>query len=186
MFDISRLKKDKKFDLYKQGVITLDEIDLDKSKLNSSQILQVKSEINRTNHVEKHKIREFVDDLNYPIYYLDFETMAPAIPKYNRSRPYQQLVFQYSLHIQSSQNSELFHKEFLADPKEDPRPRFIEKLIEDCGKSGDILVYNIGFERSKLKDLISVFPEYSTALNGIINRLKRSYGAISTKMVLHS
>ena len=62
MFDISRLKKDKKFDLYKQGVITLDEIDLDKSKLNSSQILQVKSEINRTNHVEKHKIREFVDD----------------------------------------------------------------------------------------------------------------------------
>ena len=98
--------------------------------------------------------------------------MAPAIPKYNRSRPYQQLVFQYSLHIQSSQNSELFHKEFLADPKEDPRPRFIEKLIEDCGKSGDILVYNIGFERSKLKDLISVFPEYSTALNGIINRLK--------------
>ncbi len=172
VFDISRLKKDKKFDLYKQGVITLDEIDLDKSKLNSSQILQVKSEINRTNHVEKHKIREFVDHLNYPIYYLDFETMAPAIPKYNGSRPYQQLVFQYSLHIQSSQNSDLFHKEFLADPKEDPRPRFIEKLIEDCGKSGDILVYNIGFERSKLKDLISVFPEYSTALNGIINRLK--------------
>ena len=79
VFDISRLKKDKKFDLYKQGVITLDEIDLDKSKLNSSQILQVKSEINRTNHVEKHKIREFVDDLNYPIYYLDFETMAPQV-----------------------------------------------------------------------------------------------------------
>jgi len=54
----------------------------------------------------------------------------------------------------------------------DPRIGFIEQLIEDCGTSGDILVYNIGFERGKLNDLIDVFHEYSIELRGIVNRLK--------------
>ncbi len=46
------------------------------------------------------------------------------------------------------------------------------QLIEDCGSVGDILVYNIGFERGKLNDLISLYPEYSNEINAIISRLK--------------
>ena len=106
------------------------------------------------------------------LYFLDFETIGPAVPKYNGSRPYQQLVFQYSLHVQETSSSEIIHKEYLANPTEDPRIGFIEQLINDCGTSGDILVYNIGFERGKLNDLIGVFSEYSTELRGIVNRLK--------------
>ena len=48
----------------------------------------------------------------------------------------------------------------------------IEQLISDCGSLGDILVYNIGFERGKLNDLIKVFPQYSDQLKGIVNRLR--------------
>ena len=59
-----------------------------------------------------------------------------------------------------------------SDPSQDPRIGFIEQLIQDCGNSGDILVYNISFERGKLNDLIEVFPEYSNELRGIVNRLK--------------
>ena len=44
--------------------------------------------------------------------------------------------------------------------------------MKDCGSYGDILVYNIGFERGKLNDLIDVFPKYSNELRGIVNRLK--------------
>ena len=68
--------------------------------------------------------------------------------------------------------AKLEHSEYLADPLQDPRIRFIEQLIQDCGSNGDILVYNIGFERGKLNDLIEVFPEYSYELRGIVNRLK--------------
>jgi hypothetical protein len=82
------------------------------------------------------------------------------------------LVFQYSLHIKETSTSELEHREYLANPSQDPRIGFIEQLIEDCGNSGDILVYNIGFERGKLNDLIEIFPEYSNKLEGIVNRLK--------------
>ena len=116
VFNISRLNKDKKFDLYNQGVITLDQIDLGHTDLNPNQVLQVQSEVNGTTHIDIEEIRNFTNGLNYPLYYLDFETIGPAVPKYNGSRPYQQLVFQYSLHVQEISNSELEHREYLADP----------------------------------------------------------------------
>jgi len=172
VFNISRLNKNKKFDLYNKGVITLDQIDLGQTDLNPNQILQVQSEVNGTTNIDTDEIRNFTNGLNYPLYYLDFETIGPAVPKYNGSRPYQQLVFQYSLHIQKISNSEIEHREYLADPSQDPRIGFIEQLIQDCGTSGDIIVYNIGFERGKLNDLIDVFPQYSNELSGIVNRLK--------------
>ena len=172
VFNISRLNKDKKFDLYNQGVITLDDIDLGQTDLNPNQVLQVQSEVNRTTHIDVEEIRNFTNGLNYPLYFLDFETIGPAVPKYNGSRPYQQLVFQYSLHIHETSTSEIEHREYLADPSKDPRIGFIEQLIHDCETCGDILVYNIGFERGKLNDLIDVFPEYSNELREIINRLK--------------
>ena len=172
VFNISRLNKDKKFDLYNQGVITLDQIDLGHTDLSPNQVLQVQSEVNGTAYIDKNEIRNFTNGLSYPLYFLDFETIGPAVPKYNGSRPYQQLVFQYSLHIQETSTSKLEHREYLADPSQDPRIGFIEQLIEVCGNSGDIIVYNIGFERGKLNDLINVFPEYSNELRRIVNRLK--------------
>lgn len=171
VFDISRLNKEKKFDLYNQGVITLDQIDLDTTGLNPNQVLQVESELIGTTHIDVDEIRSFTSGLSYPLYFLDFETIGPAVPIYDGSRPYQQLVFQYSLHFQETPTSEVEHREYLADPTQDPRIGFIEQLIHDCGTSGDILVYNIGFERGKLNDLIEVFPEYSNELRGIVNRL---------------
>jgi len=172
VFDISRLNTIKKFDLYNQGVITLDQINLDQTDLNPNQVLQVQSEISGSSHIDTEEIRNFINGLNYPLCFLDFETIGPAVPKYDGSRPYQQLVFQYSLHIQETSISELEHREYLANPSQDPRIGFIEQLIQDCGSSGDILVYNIGFEKGKLKDLIEMFPEYSNELRGIVNRLK--------------
>jgi hypothetical protein len=172
VFNISRLNADKKFDLYNQGVITLDQIDLGQTDLNPNQVLQVQSEVEGTTYIDKDEIRNFTSGLCYPLYFLDFETIGPAIPKYDGSRPYQQLVFQYSLHIQENSTPVIEHREYLADPTKDPRPNFIEQLVQDCGTSGDIIVYNIGFERGKINDLIEVFPQYSTELRGIVNRLK--------------
>ena len=172
VFDISRLNSDKKFDLYNQGIVTLDQIDLSQVDLNPNQVLQVQSELSRSTHIDIDEIRNFTSELSYPLYFLDFETISPAVPIYDGSRPYQQLVFQYSLHFQETSTSETEHREYLAVPTEDPRIGFIEQLIHDCGSNGDILVYNIGFERGKLNDLINVFPKYSVDLSRIVNRLR--------------
>ena len=172
VFDIANLRNKKKFDLYNQGLMSLDQIDLRETSLNANQVLQVESEVNGTTHIEIDQIRGFVEELSYPLYFLDFETINPAIPIYDGSKPYQQLVFQYSLHIQETPTSELKHREYLADPNKDPRIGFIEQLIYDCGTIGDVLVYNISFERGKLNDLTDVFPIYSKAIKDIVIRLK--------------
>ncbi len=83
--------------------------------MNENQWMQVKSELNNTTTIDKKKIKEFVSDLQYPLYFMDFETFATAIPVFDKSKPYLQLVFQYSLHILPSANGELQHKEFLAE-----------------------------------------------------------------------
>ena len=172
VFNIARLTETRKFELYKKNIINFIDIP-DDYPLNENQWMQVKSELNNTTTIDKKKIKEFVRDLQYPLYFMDFETFATAIPVFDKSKPYQQLVFQYSLHILPSANGELQHKEFLAEANgTDPRIPFIEKLINDCGTTGDILVYNIGFERGKLSDLALSFPKYKAAVNKIIARLK--------------
>jgi hypothetical protein len=172
IFDISNLNKKKKFDLYNQGILTLDQVDLSQTKLSKNQILQIESEFKGKSHINKEEIGKFLNNLNYPLYYLDFETINPGVPKYQGLRPYQNSIFQYSLHVKQLEDSELIHKEFLADPKKDPRVELIEQLINDCGDSGDILVYNISFERSRLHELIEQFPEHKDPLQCIIKRLK--------------
>jgi hypothetical protein len=173
IFNISNLYTTKKFELYENGIISFDQIDLNNCKLNPNQLLQVTSELNNTTYIDRNNINEFVKDLEYPLYYLDFETMTSAVPIFDNSRPYQQLVFQYSLHIQL-ENGELEHREYLAEanPNIDPRINFVKQLINDCGNTGDILVYNIGFERGKLNDLITMFPVYTYQISNIIGRLK--------------
>lgn len=172
IFDVSRLSTKKKFDLYKKGIIKIDQIDINKTPLNSNQLIQVQSDLNNKTYIETKKIKKFIKDLKYPLFYLDFETISSAIPIYKSTKPYQQLVFQYSLHVQKSINSKIVHSDYLANQNEDPRPQFIERLINDCGSYGDIIVYNISFERGKLKNLIKNFPKYSLQLTSIINRLK--------------
>lgn len=173
VFNISGLNNTKKFDLYNQGIVTFDHVDPNCGLFNSSQQLQICCEQENRIHIEKEKIAGFLNNLNYPIHYLDFETINPAIPIYDNTKPYEQTVFQYSLHIQNK-SGELTHLEYLAetDPKVDPRVEFVVQLIQDCGSEGDILVYNIGFERSKLQQLAELYPWHKTALEAIILRMK--------------
>ena len=172
VFDIFKLDKKKKFNLYNQGIVTLDQIDLDNTTLNSNQKLQVESEVEGKPHINKDEIKKFLNNLKHPLYFLDFETINPAIPKYQGMNPYQHVLFQYSLHVQQSENSKLLHKQYLGDPIKDPRKEFINKLIHDCESSGDILIYNMGFEKSRLNELIDQFPDHKFQLQSIIERLK--------------
>ena len=172
IFNISNLRDDKKFELYNKGVITLDQIDLSETKLSDKQIIQVECEIDGKTHINKEKIENFLNNLNYPLYFLDFETINSAIPLFLDTSPYQQVLFQYSLHIQKSENSKPLHKEYLQDPSKESEIELIRKLVNDCEGLGDILVYNIGFEKGVINKLIHKFPDYKLQLQSIVDRLK--------------
>lgn len=175
IFDIGGLRSDKKFALYNNGIITFNQIttEAEEKFLNDKQKMQVFAELEQRTYVDRENIRSFINELQFPLYFLDFETMMPAIPLYDNSRPFQQIVFQYSMHVLKAKESRQEHLEFLAYPeKGDPRKSFIEKLIKDCGNSGDILVYNIGFEKARLNELAEDFPEFGASINKIVDRLK--------------
>jgi hypothetical protein len=121
-------------------------------------------------HIQKQQIKEFIDNIKYPIYYFDFETYAPAIPIFNNSRPYQQIPFQFSLHIEH-QDGTIEHKEFLSTTKEDPRIELIKKMKEYLGDKGDILVYNKSFEQMIIRDLQRDFPEFRENAQNYLERL---------------
>jgi hypothetical protein len=126
---------------------------------------------NQALYADQAGINEFLNALTYPIYYLDYETIFPAIPIYDNSSPYQQIPFQFSLHIQESKGADLNHIEFLNTEPGDPRPGFIKALIENCGRKGTVLVYNLGFESRINRELGQAFPRYQLELENINTRM---------------
>jgi len=110
-----------------------------------------------------------IKELPYPRYYIDFETISFAVPIWAGTRPYMQVPFQWSCHIELK-NNDLKHFEFLDISGKDPRRAFAESLISATGTEGPILVYNGGFEGARLKELASTFPDLSEALLAIIER----------------
>jgi len=122
--------------------------------------------------INKEAIANFLSDLNYPLFFMDFETFQPAIPLFDNSKPYQQIPFQYSIHIKEKNDGELKHFEFLAEPGEDTRVKFIEGLLKDIERKGDVIVYNKAFEITRLKEIARDFPEYSEEIEKLILRIK--------------
>lgn len=119
------------------------------------------------------ELRKFVEEINYPICHLDFETIMPGVPMFDNSRPYQQIPFQYSIHYQKEKNGEIIHKSYLAESniKIDPRIKLIKQMIEDTKGAKTIFVYNIAFERTRINEMIRDFPEYKNDLQQINERM---------------
>jgi predicted RecB family nuclease len=102
---------------------------------------------------------------------MDFETVYPAIPRYPGMRPFDQLPFQWSVHVQDKQDAELRHYEFLAATSADPRREFVETLCSALGNKGSVVVYNKGFESQRLADLDGWVPGFRTRIKKIQARL---------------
>lgn len=110
-----------------------------------------------------------IQALPYPRYYLDFETIGFAVPIWAGTRPYMQLPFQWSCHIEQSDGS-MAHKEFLDLSGNDPREMFAKTLIEAVSKYGPVIVYNAGFEGARIKELAAAFPNLVSELLAIPER----------------
>lgn len=111
------------------------------------------------------------DSLKYPLYFMDFETVNPAIPRFVNMHPYDHIPFQFSVHVQQEPGAVPNHSEFLAMDNGDPRPAFISSLCEALGERGSIVVYNEQFESQRLWELAGWLPEYTQRIRDIQSRL---------------
>ncbi len=116
-------------------------------------------------------VQEFLNTLEFPLYFFDFETIMYGVPVYDRSSPYQQIPFQYSLHTLHQVKQEPVHTAFLGNGSDDPRPALLEQMLVDLGTTGSIITWNMTFEKGRLLELAKHYPEHSASIDAIIDRL---------------
>lgn len=199
VFDIRGMQTRTKFKLYNQQIITFGDV-LNNIKLlsNPKQKLQVTAALNHESPViNKEKIHEFLNSLHYPIYHLDFETFQMPIPEYDYSYPYEQIPFQYSLHVEH-EGGTLEHYEFLAKEGTDPRRAIAESLCRDIPAEAFCMAYHMSFEKARISALAELFPDLSEHLMRIHKNMhdlevpfrtgdyycEEMYGSFSIKEVL--
>lgn len=166
VFDLYDFRK--KYECYNNGIISFDDILKSGIPLREVQRRQIEYSFkNSETYVDKERIKEFLNTLYYPLYFLDFETVRFAVPEFDGTCPYQHIPFQYSLHFIADEGEELNHKEFLAEPTGDPRRALAERLCNDIPEGACILAYNSRFERDRIKELAEEFPDLSEKLTAI-------------------
>lgn len=169
VFDL-REKGVNKYDLYRQRIVRFKQIPLE--TLNKKQRMQVEYALKKKSHVNADNIKEFLDSLWYPLYFLDFETFMSPIPLYDMSSPNQQMPFQYSLHWYEKKGGKLKHSEYLAQPNIDPRPELLKKLLSEIPADACVIVYKQSFEKGVLKELAELMPEYREQIMAITENVR--------------
>lgn len=160
----------KGFALLKQGIQKLADIPADIT-LSDNQAIQRAVLLAGRPHIDRPALAAFLGQLEYPVNYLDFETIGTAIPLFDGVRPYQQIPFQYSLHIRRRANAKPEHRSFLAEGTADPRPEFMRQLRADLPDTGSVVAYNASFEISRLKECCELLPKFKPWLRKVTPRV---------------
>ncbi|MBC8496016.1 MAG: DUF2779 domain-containing protein [Gammaproteobacteria bacterium] len=165
-------KKSKSLELYQQGIINVEDIPSDMKLSEKQQSVVDSARYARKGELEIDKlaIQSFLDSLSYPLYHFDFETFQQPIPEFKGVSSYQQIPFQYSLHIEQRDET-IEHKEFLGIEGEDPRQSLVEKLVKDIPLNVTTLAFNASFEQMVLKGLAKQFPQHKEHLLNISNNI---------------
>jgi hypothetical protein len=136
--------------------------------------------------IDHEAIRTALESLQFPLYFLDYESFNPAIPRFVGYKPYQQIPFQFSVHRLDTPTAELVHEEFLYTGRDDPSPLFALALREKIGKVGNVVVWNKTFEQSHVNKHLAIrIPEYADFLNDINSRMFDLMTIFSKQLHIH-
>jgi hypothetical protein len=195
--DLNRIGLSKKYlkELLDEGVLKMEEVpEDDRLKPKKPKKGEEESKPRKLNQVKVHKTKEPIVDLEaikielnsltFPLYFLDYETFPTAIPIFNSYRPYQHIVFQYSLHILRSKDSELEHEECLILDG-DPAERIVESLRKHIGDDGTIISWYKKFENSRNKELARLVPLQFEFLTSVINRTYDLMDIVENQYYVH-
>lgn len=169
--DITRigLSKKKLAELVDSDIFHLHEVPED-MELSVAQRNQVNAHILDEVFTNKGKIAEELENLTYPLYFIDYETFPSAIPMFDGFSPYQQIPFQYALYVQETKGGELKQFEFLHDKNSDPSRAFAESMRGHIGDVGSVIVWSKKFECSRNKEIADRLPEFAPFMESVNNR----------------
>lgn len=157
--------------LMAMGVKTLKDIP-DGFKLSPKQLAQVKANKLNQQYVDSAKVQDFLSAFEFPLYFLDYETLSSVIPAFDGHSPYQQFPFQYSLHVLDEPDGELRHFYYLHSENTCPGKPLTESLKKYIGKKGTILTWNASFEKGCNSLIGRIYPEYAQFYEEVNERIE--------------
>lgn len=185
-FKDGKLKYDT-YDLINSGKVGM--LDIPDNILNREKNrIQKECVVSGKSYINKKKIRDGLKQITYPLYHLDFETFPCPLPRYKGERPYTQSVFQFSLHVEEKPGKcdlEKNHYGYLAPDHLDHRLDLVKYMCELIPSDKMVLVYNDSFEKTRLKELAYIFPEYKDKLFKIRNNVFDLMNIVKTKSSLY-
>jgi hypothetical protein len=173
IYELCRLNTDTIRLLDEEGITKLAEIPLELVSV-KQQTWQLESLKKGEPIYDQKRLRKFLGELEYPLYFFDYETLGSVVPYFDGTRPYQQLPFQYSLHVIESPGAELKHMGYLHSDNTNPAKPLSEALKRQIGDKGTVITWNMSFEKgcnTLLGNMLPEFKEFYENLNGRINDL---------------
>lgn len=167
---IARIHKKKLTDLVDSNIFSIHDVP-DDFELSDNQRRQVDTAKSGKEYIDKDGIAEFLKTMSYPLAFLDYETYPSAIPKYSGYRPYQQIPFQFSLHVIESLDGESEHYDFIYTDQGCPDEFFSRALEKHLPKTGSVVVWNQKFEKGINKQLGEHLPDYKNFMEEVNNRV---------------
>lgn len=139
--------------------------------LTDKQRLQVEATKLGKEIIDTERIKKFLENLVFPLYFLDYETLSSCIPYFDGLSSYQQLPFQYSLHVLDTPNGILSHSMYLHKNNSNPAKELSESLMADIGTHGTVLAWNEGFEKSCNTSLGKLLPKFQLFYESVNSRI---------------
>ena len=171
VFDISRINAAKLRDLLKNGLVDIHQVP-NNFDISPKQRLQVEVAQTDMPIVNKRGIKTALDGLQFPLYFLDYETLVYGVPFYEGIKPYQQMVFQWSLHVLHADGITIEHFDFLSDGNGAPSMAFAQALQQAIPRNGgSVLVWNKAFEIPRNNELAQMYPEFEPFMTDINARV---------------
>ncbi|HYH11814.1 MAG TPA: DUF2779 domain-containing protein [Thermomicrobiales bacterium] len=184
VFDLVSINQTRLGEVLERGVVNLTDWPSD-LKLSPRQRWQIETLRTGRELVQTEQLRDFLGRVRFPCYFLDYETFQTPVPLYSGKWPYQQIPFQYSVHILHEDGS-LDHREFLwTDAERDPVQPLAESLRADIGDEGSVVVWWEGFEGKRNEELAEAVPELADFLLGLNERMVDLMEAVSRGMWVH-
>jgi hypothetical protein len=172
------------YSLLARGVTDIKDVP-EESNLSDKQKIQVEAVRTGQIRVDKEGVAQFLEKLEYPLAFLDFETIGGGIPLFEGMRPYRQIPFQFSLHVVSAPGVDPVHYEFLPDKAEDPRSDLLKALQANLPVAGSVVAYKSSVEAGVIRHLAVLDPSIATWAEDVISRMVDLLKPFSSFTVYH-
>jgi len=172
VLNLARLNQPLAASFEEQGIAKIQDIPAEViSTLAPAQQMQIAATKTKQVRIDNAAVGTFMQSIQFPIYFLDYETAADAVPLYDGTKPYQQVTIQYSLHILDAPGKELRHTEFLWTEPSNPIPALIAQLKNDIGPAGSVVVWYKSFECGRHTEMDEMYPEHASFLLDLNKRV---------------